>query len=171
RLSANVLKQAHKKSGNYKEALEMYELEIKMRDSVVSESTRKASIKSQLKYEYEKQAAADSVAHAKENEIQSAELSRQSAELRAKKNQQYALFGGLGLVMIFAGFMYNRFKVTQRQKEIIEKQKSVVEDQKLLVEAKQKEVLDSIRYAKRIQMAHIPSENRVMNLLNRVNGK
>ncbi len=150
--------QVYKATGNSKLALENYELNIRMKDSINNQETKKASIRSQLKYEYEKQAAADSVAFAKENEIKSAELSRQSAELTAKRNQQYVLFGGLGLVIIFAGFMYNRFKITQKQKVVIEHQKEIVEQQKSLVEAKQKEILDSIKYAKRIQMAHLPSE-------------
>jgi hypothetical protein len=167
RRSALSLKQIYKSTGRYGLALENYELHIKMRDSINNESTRKASIKSQLKYEYEKQAAADSVAHAKETEVKNAELAQHQAEIKAKKNQQYALFGGLGLVMIFAGFMFNRFKVTQKQKGIIEQQKEIVEEQKKLVDEKQKEVLDSIRYAKRIQMAQIPSDRQVSLILKR----
>ncbi|MBK9285385.1 MAG: tetratricopeptide repeat protein [Sphingobacteriaceae bacterium] len=152
---------------DYKSAVDNYELYIQMRDSINNESTRKASIKNQLKYEYEKQAAADSVAHAKESEVKNAELAKQSAEIKAKKNQQYALFGGLGLVMIFAGFMFNRFKVTQKQKGIIEKQKLLVENQKKIVEEKQREILDSIHYARRIQMAQIPNNSRILAMLNR----
>lgn len=162
------LYRAYKRLNNYKQALECYEVYIKLRDSLDNESNRKASVKSQLKYEYEKQATADSVAHAKESEIKNAELAKQKAEISAKKNQQYALFGGLGLVMIFAGFMYNRFKVTQKQKSIIEEQKDVVEEQKKLVEEKQKEILDSIQYARRIQMAQIPSEKRVKGMLSKL---
>jgi tetratricopeptide (TPR) repeat protein len=148
----------YKATGRQKKALSAFESYIRSRDSVRSDQNSKVLVKQQLKFEYDKQAAADSVAHAKENEIKSAELRRQSAEIKAKKNQQYALFGGLGLVMIFAGFMYNRFKVTQKQKGIIEQQKEIVEEQKSLVEAKQLEILDSIRYAKRIQTALLPSE-------------
>jgi len=166
--SAFRLSQIYKHKGNAKAALDNFELYIKMRDSSNNELTKKASLKAQLKYEYEKQAAADSVAHAKESEIKNAELAKQSAEIKAKKNQQYALFGGLGLVMIFAGFMYNRFKVTQKQKGIIEEQKEVVEEQKKLVEVKQKEILDSIRYAKKIQLAQIPSEKSFASKLSRL---
>ena len=138
-----------------------------MRDSINNESTRKASIKSQLKYEYEKQAAADSVAHAKDSEIKNAELAKQKAEISAKKNQQYALFGGLFLVCVFAVFMFNRYKVTKKQKSIIEDQKEIVEEQKKLVEEKQKEILDSIHYARRIQMALIPNETRIAFILSK----
>lgn len=159
--NASVLCRLYRTQGNFKLALENYELYIQMRDSVNNESNKKATLKSQLKYEYEKQAAADSVVHAKESEIKNAELAKQKAEIKAKKNQQYALFGGLFAVCVFGAFMYNRFKVTQKQKEIIEEQKEVVEEQKKLVEEKQKEVLDSIHYAKKIQMAQIPSEKQV----------
>jgi tetratricopeptide (TPR) repeat protein len=168
RNTAGVLNQIYKATHDYKLALENYELFIQMRDSINNESTRKASIKQQLKHEYETKAAADSVAHAKETDIKNAELAKQQAEIKAKKNQQYALFGGLGLVMVFAGFMYNRFKVTQKQKGIIELQKNEVEEQKKLVEEKQKEILDSIHYAKRIQLAQIPNEKRVYSMIVRL---
>jgi tetratricopeptide (TPR) repeat protein len=168
RSASGELFRLYKLAGKYELSLKNYELHIKMRDSINNESTRKASIRSQLKYEYEKQAAADSVAHAKESEIKSAELSRQSAEIKAKKNQQYALFGGLFLVCLFGVFMYNRFKVTQKQKAVIEDQKEIVEEQKKIVEEKQHEILDSIKYARRIQMAQIPSEKRVLTMLTRL---
>ena len=166
--AAQVLYKIYKKQGNYKLTLENYELFIQMRDSLSNMATRKASIKSQLKYEYEKQSAADSVAHAKESEIKNVELKRQSAEIRAKKNQQYALFGGLFLVILFSIFMFNRFKVTQKQKVVIEHQKEIVEDQKKLVEEKQKEILDSIHYAKRIQLAQIPNEKIIAKIFQRL---
>jgi len=165
---ASVMVKYYKLINNHKLALEYYELQIKMRDSLDNESTRKASIKSQLKYEYEKQAAADSVSHAKESEIKNVQLQKQSAEIKAKKNQQYGLFGGLGLVVIFAGFMFNRYKITQKQKFIIEKQKDVVEEQKKLVEEKQKEILDSIAYARRIQMALIPTDKYIERILTKL---
>jgi tetratricopeptide (TPR) repeat protein len=158
----------YKITGRPKEALENYELFIQYRDSLVNEDNSKAAIRMELKFNYQKQAAADSVAHAKESEVKSAEISRQSAEIKAKKNQQYALFGGLFLVILFSIFMFNRFKVTQKQKIVIEQQKEIVEDQKHLVEEKQKEILDSIQYARRIQLAQIPSEKRVMKMLERL---
>lgn len=46
--------------------------------------------------------------------------------------------------------MYNRFKITRRQK-------TVIETQKLIVEEKNREVHDSLKYAKRIQEAILPS--------------
>jgi hypothetical protein len=169
--AAQALHAMYSKKGDYKKALGYYELYVQMRDSVYNESNKKSIIRSQLKYEYEKQAAADSVAHAKETEVKNAELAQHQAEIKAKKNQAYALFGGLALVIVFAGFMYNRFKITRKQKVIIEKQKGIVEAQKQLVEEKQKEILDSIRYAKRIQKAHLPSEKYMVRTISRIQKK
>ena len=121
-----------------------------MKDSVNNESARKAILKAQAKHEYEVKAAADSVAHIKETKVKNAELARQNAEIRANKNKQYALIGGLTLVIIFAAIMFNRFKVTKNQKSIIEIQKNLMEE-------KQKEILDSIHYAKRIQQSLLPT--------------
>ncbi len=52
--SANILKRIFQKQHNYKEALEMYELEIKMKDSLRNEETQKATLKQQLQYDYDK---------------------------------------------------------------------------------------------------------------------
>ncbi|MDP2387828.1 MAG: tetratricopeptide repeat protein [Bacteroidota bacterium] len=156
RRSAELLKRVYEKQSNYKKALEMHELYVLMKDSVNNEETRKASIKNQLKYEYEKKAAADSVKAGEEKKIQDAKLAESNAKLKQERTQRIALYGGLTLVLIFSGFMFNRFKVTQKQKNIIEKQKVLVEEQKHIVDEKQKEILDSINYAKRLQEAILP---------------
>lgn len=166
RIAAQRLTSIFKETGDDKKALKYFELYIQMRDSLENEETRKASVRSQFKYTYEKKAIEDSIAHAKESELQNLVLKQQESELRAKRNQQYALYGGLALVMVFAGFMYNRFKVTQQQKKIIEdkeietqKQNKIINYQKLVVEEKQREILDSINYAKRIQYTLLAHED------------
>jgi serine phosphatase RsbU (regulator of sigma subunit) len=163
--AANLLAMAYKASGNNGQALANYELYIRMRDSLNNEDTRKAAIKTQIKYDFDKKAAADSVAHAKETEINKAQLEKQQAELKVKRNQQYGLFGGLALVLLFSIFMYNRFKVTQKQKTIIEEQKAIVErqkfaveEQKHIIEEKHREITDSINYAERIQRSFLASK-------------
>ncbi len=67
------------------------------------------------------------------------------------------------VVLIFSLLLFKRFKLTQKQKKIIELQKIVVEEQKLLVEEKQKELSDSINYAKRIQSSFMATESEFKN--------
>ncbi|MBA3971532.1 MAG: tetratricopeptide repeat protein [Bacteroidetes bacterium] len=155
---SHFLSLIYKAQNNYQKAYEMAQFSTLMRDSITNETSRKTAIKSQLKYEYEKKSTADSVAYSKEAEIKEIQIAKQEGEIRAKRIQQYALFGGLLIVIVFAGFMFNRFKVTQKQKEIIEGQKEIVEE-------KNREITDSITYAKRIQSAILPPAKLVKQYL------
>jgi tetratricopeptide (TPR) repeat protein len=76
--------------------------------------------------------------------------------------------GVLLLVIVFSLFLYKRFKVTQRQKHVIEEQKVLVDRAYDELHEKNKQVMDSIRYAKRIQTALITSEKHIENSLNRL---
>lgn len=154
RNAAESLWKANKKLGDFQESLKMHELYIKMRDSVQSKESEKEIIRQEYKYKYEKQATADSVAFAKQQEIKEVEIAKQQAEIKVRQNQQYALFGGLFLLVIFAAFMYNRFRVTRKQKSIIETQKEIVEES-------HREIKDSITYAKRLQDAILPSKTYI----------
>ncbi|OFY95810.1 MAG: hypothetical protein A3K10_16990 [Bacteroidetes bacterium RIFCSPLOWO2_12_FULL_31_6] len=169
------LKKIYEQQGNFKLAYHYYQEEIQMRDSIQSEENYKTSVQQHAKYEYEKKAATDSIANVKEKEIKNSEIAQQKAEIKAKRFQQYGLIGGLAIVLIFAGFVYNRLKVTQQQKLIIETQKTEVEQQKKLVEKqkevveeKQNEILDSIRYAKRIQDAVLTPQTYIERNLKRL---
>jgi tetratricopeptide (TPR) repeat protein/serine phosphatase RsbU (regulator of sigma subunit) len=184
--AASSLWEVNKKLGKYKNALEMYELHISTRDSLESEENQKEIIRQEYKYEYEKQAAADSVVNAEAKKVADAKLlaeqaekkrlksegKRQKLENENQRQQAYFLYGGLALALLFGGFIFNRFKVTQRQKGIIETQKTEVEQQKEKVdeayeqlEEKNTEILDSINYAKRIQSAILPPDKLVKEYL------
>ena len=131
--------------------------------------TKKASIKKQFQYDYEKKAAADSVKHTEEQKVKNALLTAQNAQLKQEKTQRLALYGGLVLVIAFLGFVFNRFRVTQKQKIIIEQQKVLVDQAFFHLEEKNKEVMDSIHYAKRIQTALLTSEKYIERKLNELN--
>jgi serine phosphatase RsbU (regulator of sigma subunit) len=69
------------------------------------------------------------------------------------------------LVALFGLFMFNRFKVTQKQNHLIREQKAELQKQKELVEEHQKETLDSIHYAKRIQSALLANADMITQSL------
>lgn len=152
--SALVLWKAYKATGNHKLALDMHELYMTTRDSIRSEENQKEVIRQQFKYQYEKQAAADSVRASHEKKLKDVQIAKHQAEIKARKIQQYFLFGGLGFVLVFAGLIFNRFRLTKKQKQIIELQK-------VEVEVKNKEITDSINYAKRIQTAILPTSKSI----------
>ncbi|MBK7669633.1 MAG: hypothetical protein IPJ32_21245 [Sphingobacteriaceae bacterium] len=70
-------------------------------------------MRSEINHEYEKQEAVAKEKH-------KAELDKQQAVADEKNRKQkvitYSTGIGLAMVIIFAGFMYNRFKITQNKK-------------------------------------------------------
>ena len=68
---------------------------------------------------------------------------------------------GLVLVLIFSVLIFRRLQLSKRQNVLIENQKKEVESQKHLVEEKNREITDSINYAKRIQSAILPQEKLI----------
>lgn len=173
--AASILKEIYKRKGNYKEALAMHELEIHMRDSLTNEETKKESVRKSFQYQYEKKAAADSVKNAEEQKVKNALLTAQNAQLKQERTTRFALFGGIILIAAFSVFVFNRFQVTRRQKDIIAEQKDAVEKQKEIADArrvlaeeqkeiikeKQKEIIDSIHYASKIQQAILTTEDYI----------
>lgn len=166
--AAELLWKINKKLGNFKEALIMYERYIQTRDTLESEENQKSVIRQQFKYQYEKQATADSVKAAERAKVKDAELTAEKAEnkrhqieAQQQRQQKYFLYSGLSVALIFGAFIFNRFRLTKRQNGIIEKQKDQVGEAYTKLEEKNTEILDSITYAKRIQSAILPPEKMV----------
>jgi len=72
------------------------------------------------------------------------------------------------VVLVFSLFLYKRFKIAQKQKAVIEEQKVLVDKAYNELHEKNKEVMDSIRYAKRIQTALITSEKYIESSFNKL---
>lgn len=159
-MSAELLSKIHEHFSEWKQAYEMHTLYLQMRDSVQNSENEKASAKMQVQYEYDKVKLADSIRNAEEKKVNAALIKARDAEISSQRTRNYALYAGLFLMILFGGFMYNRFTVTRRQKSVIELQKQEVERQRNIaqlhreeIEEQKKELVDSINYAKRIQYA------------------
>ncbi|HEY0029606.1 MAG TPA: tetratricopeptide repeat protein [Bacteroidia bacterium] len=144
--------------GNYKSQIANYKMHILYRDSLDNEETRKKTIQSQMQYEYETKEAVANAEHKKELENQEA--------IAVEKNRKQKLvtafvIGCLLLVLVFAGFVFRSLRITRKQKALIEMQK-------IIVEQHQKDIVDSIHYARRIQTALLPTEKYIEKNINRL---
>ncbi len=155
---AQLLYQIYKKENKAPEALKMFELYIKMQDSILNTETREASIKSQLQYEFAKKFIADSIKNVEEKNISATKIALQNSELKQQQTMRYVLVFGLILVGAFLIFFYNRFRVTRHQKNIIQTQSQITEKQRSELEIKNKNITESILVAKEIQYIIFPSE-------------
>ncbi len=160
--SAKQLYSIYNKTNNYKLALQYYQLYMKMNDSITNIETQKSIYKQQTNYEYQqKKALADLEFNA--------QIKSQKEKALAEKNKQLVIIICVSIVLVilalFSFFMFKRFKLTQKQKNIIElkeqeteRQNIIITQQKNIVEEKHREITDSINYAERIQHSFLATK-------------
>lgn len=143
----------------YLKAHQYLMLHTRMKDTILNEESARQLAEMNTRFETEK----------KDKELikKDAELTMKTAQAEKQNLQRNAFIVGFLLVAILALFIFRSYRQKHRDNEIItlqkeevekqnkliEEQKSIVEQQKELVEEKQKEVMDSIHYAQRIQRA------------------
>lgn len=139
---------------NFEKAFDYAYRYINLKDSV-NQSTNLASLTElQTRYETDQ----------KEKEIKLLQLENKNAEERSKAEstkRNIILFSVIAITLTIAAFsiiLYKRFKESNYQKNIIAEQKQ-------LVDFKNKEIIDSINYAKTIQEALIPHEKELKQTL------
>ncbi|MBL4658041.1 MAG: tetratricopeptide repeat protein [Flavobacteriales bacterium] len=121
-----------------------------LNDSIMGEKNSKIVEELRAKYESEKT----------ERELLEKDAVILQGEEAAKRQDQmiYGVIAVLGLSIIFTMLIYGRFRIIRQQKGIIEMQKAVVDE-------KNKDITDSINYAKRIQTAMLKSDEELNTLL------
>jgi tetratricopeptide (TPR) repeat protein len=149
-----LLYKVYKKNGNFPAAYDMFNVSVQMRDSILNEKNRKTVLQQQLSYEFEKKAAVD----------EADQKSRETIAMDEKHKQQliiYSVGALLLLVFILAAIVWMGSR--QKQKANVE-----ISAQKRVIEEKQKEIVDSIHYAKRIQVSLMANEKYIYQNLARL---
>jgi tetratricopeptide (TPR) repeat protein len=131
-------------------ALKSYRTAMAYKDSIFNEDNRKEILRQEINFEYEKKQAVEQAEYEKQLAI---------AEAEKKKQQLFLIFMGVLLlaVGIITFIVFRSLRVSNKQNQLIEQQKIEVELQKNIVDNKNREITDSIIYARRIQQAILPS--------------
>jgi tetratricopeptide (TPR) repeat protein len=147
---------------DYKTAYEFQKLCTTLSDSVYDSKEAEFQEVQQLQEGFEEEKKES------ERQLHLAQIAQKELALKQEATFRIALIAGLVLILVFAVFMYNRFRLTRKQKETITQQKELVEQkrqetelQKHVIEEKQKEIIESISYAKRLQEAILPPQDFV----------
>ncbi len=154
---------SYERSKNYKDAYLNLEAFVKINDTLLKESNNKIISELQTKYQSDK----------KETEIQLLTKNQQlqNEELKRKQNEiKYALGAG-GLIFILLIFVIFSWRNKQKANKALAEKNAEIHSQKEIIEEKQKEVMDSIRYAKRIQQSLLPTEKYIARNLKELNKK
>jgi hypothetical protein len=146
------LSELYEKQKDFSRALEAYRMHIAYRDSLFNEENTKKAVQLEMNYEFEKKQNQVKLEQQKKDALAAAENKRRNMVL-------YAISAFGLLVFAFAIFAYRSF--LQKKKANRE-----ITEQKEIIELKQKEILDSIYYARRIQRSLLPNEKYISRVLN-----
>lgn len=144
---------AEKNLSNPTSALIYLENAYGLNDTLYRVGTKEKLIEMTEKYQAEK----------KELELIKQKKIAKEASIKRRESErvrewQFILFSVISiLILLLAVLAYRRWRAAKKTNAIIEKQKLVVESAYSLLNEKNKEVMDSITYAKRIQNAILPS--------------
>lgn len=165
----NFLSDLYTSKGEWKKSLEHFKIHILKRDSIFNEESSKKSMKAELNFEYEKKEA-----------LGKAEQERKDFIAEKEKGKQIvirnSLIGGFSLVLLLAIVIFRGYRNKKAANEIIIRQKLEVEKQKneinlayAQLHEKNKEITDSIIYARRIQRALMTNEKYIRKQLEKLN--
>jgi tetratricopeptide (TPR) repeat protein len=147
----NILAAACRSNRQFEKALEYVDSYITLKDSLQNKKNLKELARKEFQYVYEKKAVQDSL---RKTETDRFTALKHEQEIQQQKIFTYSGAGGFLLMLAIAAISYRAFKQKKKtNREILL--------QKKLVEEKQKEILDSIYYARRIQRALITNEKYI----------
>ncbi|MFN8714905.1 MAG: tetratricopeptide repeat protein [Bacteroidota bacterium] len=150
-LEANqLMSDIYKATKKYDKALQYYQSYVWLRDSVYNEENTAKLLAEQYQYNYDKKLEEERLTQARKDAIAQTE--------KKKQNQILILVSSiLLLVIVFSVFIYRNYS---KNKQINHKNNL----QTTIIREKQKEIIDSINYAKRIQDAVFPDDEQFVKV-------
>lgn len=155
---ANVLlAEAYATKGDHKLSVKHYRDVVSLYDTLINSRAHTVIHEMEAKYESEKKEAEISKLNS-QKKIHELELDRQEANI--SRQRWIMIFGALliGCMIAFSFVVFRGYKQKKRSNEKLQSAYNTIED-------KQKEILDSIHYARRIQNSLLPSEKYIHRIL------
>jgi len=130
---------------------------VTIKDSLFTLDANAQMLEAEARYQNDRQS--------KEIELQKSDIERKNLKLRQSTIIGYSLGIGVLLLIVIAFMTYKRYAEKQKVNKLISLQKEEVESKKLIIEEKQREIIDSINYAKRIQYSLLANDTLLKNNL------
>lgn len=162
----NVIGSAYEKIGDYKSSTFYYKAYLETRDSIISESALKNVTKENLTYVFNSEKFKDSLINIqKQKGLEQEALKQKESKIRQQIVSTISIcFLCIAFVLLF--IIRRQYKKSKEVNALVSLQNTTIQEQKDLVEEKNKEIVDSINYAMRIQNAILPSHNLLKSYFN-----
>ena len=143
--------------GDYEKAYDYAKLFTHIKDSILNENSAEQIAELEVTYETEKKK--------KKIELLTKEKELTKLKLDNYKIPIYSFSIGLILVIVLTVFIYFGYREKKKVNVELTDINYKITNQKLIIEEKNKDITDSIKYAKKIQEAILPSDERLASLL------
>ncbi len=142
KISAEKLFYHYRDRRDFEKALTYYLQYHRLSDSIINDENRLLLARNEIEYEY-----------IKKEEKFLIESQKNAIQLSEERKQNYIIFFSvvaiLGVSLFFGYMVYKSLKLEKQAKKTVLEQKEIIEE-------KQKEIIDSITYAKSLQEAILP---------------
>ena len=146
-----------KSGGNFKEALELHEEKYKLNDSIFSmDLTEKISkMENDISNQQQK----------KDLELLQKNQAIKDLEIKRQRFFNYGLVIVVLLIVVFVFFILRSLRVNKLINSELNIKNKKVEEQNSIIEEKNKDIIDSINYAQRLQQILLPAEEEFKQAL------
>jgi serine phosphatase RsbU (regulator of sigma subunit) len=142
KISAEKLFYHYRDKRDFEKALDYYLRYHRLSDSIINDENRLLLARNEIEYEYTKR-----------EEKFLVESQKNALQLSEERKRNYIIFFSvvaiLGISLFFGYMVYKSLKLEKQAKKTVLEQKEIIEE-------KQKEIIDSINYAKSLQEAILP---------------
>lgn len=149
-----ILSISNENAGNYKEAFLYNKLYRDIADSLLNNE----QIKRFASAEYKNTERNLVSLHQQKEKLHKAEKAQKDEEIKRQRFVRNTFIGGFVVIAVFSVLLFRSLRANKKAKKMIEHQKEIVEE-------KQKEIIDSIKYARRIQNALLPPDKYLERFL------
>lgn len=147
----------YRKSKQYERSIEFFEKYITLKDSLFNSDFTRQISEMEQKYHSEQ----------KEKQIEILKQSESIKDLQLKQ-KNITIYAGIVLgvaLLFFLFFVYRSLQQKRKTNSLLEMQNSEITRQKGVIEEKNKDIIDSINYAQRLQQNILPPDSEFKKLL------
>jgi tetratricopeptide (TPR) repeat protein len=149
--AAKGLSAVYSATGDYEKAFTYFTEHSNLEDSLYSQEVTRAAVTAQLTYDYEKKDALEKAKEEARDEVDQKEIQKQ-------KLFTWSVSGIAAMGLILALFIFRGYRIKKKAHEQLDLKNREIE-------VKNREILDSITYAQRIQRAVLPEDKTLNRLL------
>jgi serine phosphatase RsbU (regulator of sigma subunit) len=155
---------AYYKKSDFKNAFESYKYYIALKDSMTNNDKMKVIDELEAKYETAKKESEIALLN-KDKKLKAIQLEKKEAEVNEQKTMRNGMILVVGLIAIVLGIIYRGYRINKKNNNLLTIKNDEINLKNSIIEEKNKNITDSIAYAKRIQSAILPPKKLLKEYL------